>query len=145
MSHPIPRSSPTSAASAAALLGEARLALLSFATGSSGAGPSVDLVRQAADLAMEAGLSAAGPLQADAALNPAIAARKASSGAGNANVLIFPSLDAGNIAYKLLQELAGAQAVGPFFQGFARPVCDVSRGASVDDIVAAAAVTLAQV
>lgn len=123
--------------SAAKLLGHARVALLSFSTGSSGTGASVDMVRSVADAT---GFS--GPVQADAALNPGIAAKKG-LGAGDANVLVFPSLDAGNIAYKLAQELAGAQAVGPFLQGFARPVCDLSRGASVADIVAATAVTVA--
>ena len=90
-----------------------------------------------------AGVEVTGPVQADAALNPVTARRKGLEAAGAANVLVFPSLDAGNIAYKLVQELAGAQAVGPFLQGFARPVCDLSRGATADDIVAAAAVTLA--
>ena len=126
-----------SAASATALLGGARLALLSYSTADSGVGPSVEVVRAAAQAC---GLS--GPVQADAALNPRIAALKGVAG-GDANTLIFPSLDAGNIAYKLLQELAGAQAIGPFLQGFRRPVCDLSRGASVADIVAATAVTVA--
>lgn len=126
-----------SAASGEALLGRARVALLSFSTGASGAGDSVDMVRAAAEAT---GLT--GPVQADAALNPAIAAKKG-LGAGDANVLIFPSLDAGNIAYKLCRELAGAQAIGPILQGFRRPVCDLSRGASVDDIVAATVITLA--
>ena len=123
-----------SAASAQALLGDARVAMLSFSTGNSGVGDSVDLARAAAD--------ATGPVQADAALNAAIAAKKG-AGTGDANVLVFPSLDAGNIAYKLCQELAGAQAIGPFLQGFRRPVCDLSRGASVEDIVAATAVAIA--
>lgn len=126
-----------SAASARALLGEARVAMLSYSTGASGAGPSVERVRAAAEAS-----GFPGPVQADAALNAAIGARKGHD-APPANTLIFPDLDAGNIAYKLLQELAGAQAVGPFLQGFARPVCDLSRGASVRDIVAATAVTLA--
>ena len=127
-----------SARSGAALLGEARVAMLSFSTGSSGVGASVELVAEAAALLGDV----VGPVQADAALNAAIATAKGVSG-GDANVLIFPTLDAGNIAYKLAQELAGAQAVGPFLQGFAKPVCDLSRGATVDDIVAATAVTAA--
>ena len=126
-----------SAASAKALLGHADVAMLSFSTGTSGAGESVERVREAAKLA---GFS--GPVQADAALNALIAEKKG-MGEGRANVLVFPNLDAGNIAYKLCQELAGAQALGPFLQGFARPVCDLSRGASVDDIVAATAIAAA--
>ncbi len=123
--------------SAKALLDHVDMALLSFSTGASGSGESVDLVAAAAQ---ETGFL--GPIQADAALNPAIAAKK-SLGQGQANVLIFPDLNAGNIAYKLAQELAGAQAIGPMLQGFSKPVCDLSRGASVSDIVAATAVTVA--
>ncbi|MDJ0627659.1 MAG: phosphate acyltransferase [Rhodobacter sp.] len=126
-----------SAASSEALLGSARVALLSFSTGTSGSGASVETVRAAAEAT-----GFAGPLQADAALNAAIAAQKG-AGDGDANVLIFPGLDAGNIAYKLAQELAGAQAVGPFLQGFRKPCSDLSRGATVQDIVAATAVTVA--
>ncbi|HCC97038.1 MAG TPA: phosphate acetyltransferase, partial [Rhodobacteraceae bacterium] len=122
--------------SAKALLDRVDMALLSFSTGASGSGESVDLVAAAAQ---ETGFL--GPIQADAALNPAIAAKK-SLGQGQANVLIFPDLNAGNIAYKLAQELAGAQAIGPMLQGFSKPVCDLSRGASVSDIVAATAVTV---
>ena len=126
-----------SARSAEALLGSARVAMLSFSTGTSGAGASVELVREAAE---RAGFP--GPVQADAALNAGIAAKKG-AGAGDANVLIFPDLNAGNIAYKLVQELGRGQALGPFLQGFRKPVCDLSRGASADDIVAATAVTVA--
>ncbi len=128
--------------SARALLGAARLALLSYSTGTSGAGGAVEKVRDAVALLHARGISAQGPVQGDAALNPTVAAQKG-AGRGEANVLIFPSLEAGNIAYKLLQELGRAQAVGPFLQGFRRPVCDLSRGARVEDIVAATATTLA--
>ena len=122
---------------AARWLGAVNVAMLSFSTGASGTGESVDLVREAA----EAG-GYIGPIQADAALNATIAAKKG-LGQGDANVLIFPDLNSGNIAYKLCQELAGAQAIGPFLQGFKKPVCDLSRGATVDDIVAGAIITSA--
>jgi phosphate acetyltransferase len=129
-----------SEASAKALLGAARVALLSYSTGTSGTGPSVETVRAAAEALRLGGLALEGPIQGDAALNPGVAAKKG-AGAGDANVLVFPTLDAGNIAYKLMQELGRAQAVGPFLQGFRRPVCDLSRGATVDDIVAATVVS----
>lgn len=128
-----------SARSAEALLGAARVAMLSFSTGTSGDGDSVALVRAAAEVS-----GFAGPVQADAALNPVIAEKKGIAPV-EANVLIFPTLDAGNIGYKLCQELGGAQALGPFLQGFAKPVCDLSRGASVEDIVAATVLTVAQI
>ncbi|MCI2397819.1 phosphate acyltransferase [Aliiroseovarius subalbicans] len=123
--------------SATALLGHAEVALLSFSTGTSGTGPSVERVREVA-----AATGFTGPIQADAALNSAIAKQKGID-SGRANTLIFPSLDAGNIAYKLAQELGGAQAIGPILQGFRRPVCDLSRGASVEDIVAATVISIA--
>ena len=126
-----------SEASAKALLGAADVALLSFSTGISGSGESVSTVREAAEQT-----EFLGPIQADAALNEAIAQKKG-LGDGRANVLVFPNLDAGNIAYKLAQELAGAQAIGPILQGFKKPVCDLSRGARVGDIIAATAVTVA--
>jgi len=130
----------TSARTARTLLGwEPRVAMLSFSTKGSAAHRLVEKVVEATEIArrMDSGLLIDGELQADAALIPEVARRKVkeSSVAGRANILIFPDLNASNISYKLVQHLGGARAYGPILQGFRRPLSDLSRGASVEDVV----------
>ena len=134
---------------------EPNVALLSFSTKGSGKGDEVEKVKRATELAKQAlqsdeyknlGIKLDGELQADAALDTVVAAKKApgSEVAGKAGVLIFPNLEAGNICYKMLQRLGGCEAYGPILQGLNAPVNDLSRGCFAEDIVGAIAITCIQ-
>jgi phosphate acetyltransferase len=122
--------------------------MLSFSTKGSATHPNVDKVTQALEMVKQKRpeLQVDGELQLDAAIVESVGSKKAPNSpvAGKANVLVFPDLQSGNIGYKLVQRLAGAEAYGPILQGFAKPVSDLSRGCSVEDIVVTAAITLAQ-
>jgi phosphate acetyltransferase len=137
-----------SAASARAFGIDPRVAMISFSTGSSGSGSSVDKVAEATRIARERepGLVIDGPLQYDAAAVASVAASKApgSPVAGRATVFVFPDLNTGNTTYKAVQRNAGVISVGPMLQGLAKPVNDLSRGALVDDIVYTIALTAIQ-
>ncbi|MCL1898384.1 MAG: phosphate acetyltransferase [Micrococcales bacterium] len=138
----------SSAKTAAAFGVEPKVALISYSTGTSGAGPDVAAVTEAVALAKQAApdLVLDGPLQYDAAVVPAVAAAKrpGSAVAGQATVLIFPDLNTGNATYKAVQRSAGALAIGPVLQGLNKPVNDLSRGALVDDIVNTVIITACQ-
>jgi phosphate acetyltransferase len=138
----------SSATTAAAFGVEPRVAMLSYSTGSSGAGADVDKVREATRLVRERvpDLQVEGPIQYDAAIDAGVARTKLpdSTVAGRATVFVFPDLNTGNNTYKAVQRSAGALAVGPVLQGLRRPVNDLSRGASVADIVTTIAITAVQ-
>ena len=134
---------------------EPKVAMLSFSTKGSGKGDEVEKVKRATQMAQEAlltdeyknmGIEIDGELQADAALDTVVAAKKApnSKVAGHARVLVFPTLEAGNISYKLLQRLGGCEAYGPILQGLNAPVNDLSRGCFAEDVVGAIAITCLQ-
>jgi phosphate acetyltransferase len=138
----------SSAATAAAFGVEPRIAMLSYSTGTSGAGSDVEKVSAAAELVRGRApdLLVEGPIQYDAAIDPAVARTKLpdSTVAGRATVFVFPDLNTGNNTYKAVQRSAGAVAIGPVLQGLRKPVNDLSRGATVRDIVNTVAITAIQ-
>ncbi|SEA13411.1 phosphotransacetylase [Desulfuromusa kysingii] len=147
--HALAEIAVSTAASCKSFLGvDARVAMLSFSTKGSAVHEDCDKVLTALNIAKELApeLAIDGELQLDAALITSVGNKKApgSKVAGHANTLIFPDLDAGNIGYKLVERIAGAEAVGPIIQGLAKPVNDLSRGCSVEDIVSVAAITAVQ-
>jgi phosphate acetyltransferase len=125
-----------------------RVAMLSYSTGESGSGAAVDKVREATRLARQRApeLSIEGPIQYDAAVDASVAKSKmpGSQVAGQATVFVFPDLDSGNNTYKAVQRTAGAVAIGPILQGLRKPVNDLSRGCTIDDIVNTVAITAIQ-
>jgi phosphate acetyltransferase len=138
----------SSAETAAAFGIEPRIAMLSYSTGASGKGEDVDRVREATGAVrrQRPELLVEGPIQYDAAVDAAVAELKLASSevAGRATVLVFPDLEAGNVAYKAVQRSAGAVAIGPVVQGLNKPVNDLSRGCTVTDIVNTVAITAIQ-
>jgi phosphate acetyltransferase len=137
-----------SARSARAFGHEPRVAFLSFSTRDSAKDASIDRVKEAVALVRKAdpGLAVDGEMQFDAAILPEVAKKKCPDSplAGTANVFVFPDLNSGNIAYKITERIAGARAIGPVFQGLNKPVNDVSRGCSVQDLADVAALTARQ-
>jgi phosphate acetyltransferase len=127
---------------------EPRVAMLSYSTGESGKGPAVTEVKEATEILRERrrDIPVDGPLQYDAAIDPAVAEKKMpdSEVAGRATVFIFPDLETGNIAYKAVQRSSGAVAIGPVLQGLRSPVNDLSRGCLVPDIVNTVVITAIQ-
>ncbi|WP_297986132.1 phosphate acetyltransferase [uncultured Campylobacter sp.] len=127
---------------------EPKIAMLSYSTGDSGSGPSVDAIIEATKILKELdpSLDVEGPIQFDAAIDPVVAAKKLpnSKVAGNANVFIFPDLNCGNICYKAVQRTANALAIGPILQGLNKPINDLSRGCLVEDIVNTALISAIQ-
>lgn len=125
---------------------EAKMGMLSFSTNGSAEHPDVDKVKLATQIVKDKApeIPCDGEMQFDAAIVPEIGQRKfpGSTVAGNVNVMIFPDLDAGNIGYKIAQRLGGAEAIGPIMQGLKKPYCDLSRGASVEDMVSVAEINI---